>query len=217
MATAKEIFINPVEDPDLRALSLRFLDLNNRDDLATIRRAYVQTRSPELQFAIEEAFLDVSDELYESLHSSSGSVASIIQLAPERGCAQPPDNRITFATRFYSTRAFNKRGAVVITGCMVLKDIQSGQRFEINNAKGIGGHYGALDGVLLFQLDQISGFPAGVYTLGMEYAHQFNHIPNAGEVEDEPSIGHTVTITLSDSPKGKTLSIPANGGVKKLQ
>ncbi len=217
LATAKAIFNNPAENADLRALALKFLDLNNQEDVTNIQRVYRQTHSPELQFAIEEAFLDVSDELYESLHSSSGSVASIIQLAPERGCVQPPDNRIIFVTRFYSTRAFNERGAVVITGRMVLKNIKSGQRFEIKNAKGMGGHYGVLDGVLLFQLDQLSDLPAGVYILGMEYAHQFNHIPNAGEVEDVPSVSHTVAVTISDSPGGKSLSIPAEGDVEKPQ
>jgi hypothetical protein len=203
LATAKVIFNHPVEDSDLRALSLNFLDLNSRDDVANIRRVYWQTHSPELQFAIEQTFLGVSDELYESLHPSSGPVASIIQLAPEHGCVQPPDNQITFLTRFYSTRVFNERGAVVTAGRIALKNIRSGQRFEIKNVKGMGGHYGSLDGVLLFRLDQLSDFPAGVYTLGMEYAHQFNHLPSVGDVEDVPSVGHTVTITIIDSPEGK--------------
>jgi hypothetical protein len=209
LATAKEIFNNPAEDADLRALSLRFLDLNNPSNVADVRSVYRQTHSPELQFAIEQAFLEVSDELYQSLHPSSGPVASIIQLAPEHGCVQPPDNQITFLTRFYSTRAFNQRGAVVITGRMLLKNIKSGQRFEIKNDKGMGGHYGVLDGVLLFRLNQLSDFPAGVYTLGMEYAHQFNHVPSVGEVEDVPSVGHAVIITVIDSPGGKSISIPA--------
>ena len=208
LATAKAIFNNPLENPDLRALGLSLLDLNSADDVAKIRRVYRQTRSPMLQFAIEQTFLEVSDELYESLLPSSGPVASIIQLAPEHGCVQPPDHQITFLTRFRSTRAFNARGAVVITGRIVLKNIRSGQRFEIKNAQGMGGHYGVLDGVLLFRLDQLSDFPAGVYTLGMEYAHQFNHLPSVGEVEDVPSVGHTATITLVDSPQGKSLSIP---------
>jgi hypothetical protein len=150
---------NPAEDADLRRLSLRFLDLNNPSNVADVRSVYRQTHSPELQFAIEQAFLEVSDELYQSLHPCSGPAASIIQLAPEHGCVQPPDNQVTFLKRFYSTRAFNQRGAVVITGRMVLKNIKSGQRFEIKNAKGMGGHYGVLDGLLLFRLNQLSDFP----------------------------------------------------------
>jgi hypothetical protein len=208
VAIAKSIFNNPAEDADLRALSLRFLDLNNPSDVAHIRRVYRQAHSPELQFAIEQAFLEVSDELYQSLHPSSGPVASIIQLAPEGGCVQTPHNEITFLIRFYSTRAFNNRGAVVTASRIVLKNTKSGQSFELKNVRSMGGHYGSLDGVLVFGLDQLSDIPAGVYRLGMEYAHQFNHLPSVGGVDEVPSVGHTITVAVSDSPRGKRVSIP---------
>jgi hypothetical protein len=217
LATAKAIFNNPGEDSDLRALSLQFFDLNNPDNVADIRRVYTHTRSPELQFAIEQALLEVSDELYQSLRPSSGPVASIIELAPEHGCVRPPDNRMTFVIRFYSTRAYNDRGAVVITGRTVLKDIKSGQSYVLKNVRSIGGHYGTLDGVLLFRLDKLSDFPAGVYTLGMEYAHQFNHLPSAREVQEVPSAGHTITVAITDSPNGKQLSIPPPGTILSLR
>jgi hypothetical protein len=206
IATSKAIFEDPVEDSQLRALSLGFLDLRNPRNVADIQRAYKKTRSPQLHFAIEQAFLDVSDELYQSLHSPSGPVASIVQLAPEHGCAQPPDNQITFVNRFYSTRAFNARGSVVTAGRIVLKNTKSGQSYEAKNVRSIGGQYGTLDGVLLFRLDQLSDFPLGVYTLGMEYAHQFNVLYSP--YDDVPSIGHTITIAITDSPNGKSLSIP---------
>jgi hypothetical protein len=208
-ATANAIFNNATEDSDLRALSLRFLDLSNPNNVADMPRVYGQTHSSKLQFAIEQAFLEVSDELYQSLHPSSGPVASIIQLAPEHGCAQPPDNQITFVIRFYSTRAFNDRGAVVIAGRIVLKSIKSGQSLELKNVRSMGGHYGSLEGVLLFRLDQLSEFSAGIYTLGMEYAHQFNHLPSVGDVDEVPSVGHTITVAITDSPSGKRLSIPS--------
>ena len=150
----------------------------------------------------------MSDELYQSLRPSSGPVASIIQLAPEHGCVQLPRNQIVFLTRFYSTRAFNDRGSVVTAGQMVLKNTKSGQRFEIKNSRSMGGWWGSLNGVLAFALDQVSDFPAGIYTLGMEYAHQFNHLPSVGDVDEVPSVGHTVTIAVIDSSEGKRLSIP---------
>jgi hypothetical protein len=209
LSTAKVIFNNPAEDADLRALCLRFLDLNDRGIIADIKRVYGQTRSPELQFAIEQAFLEVSDELYQSLHPSSGPVASIIRLAPEHACVHPPNNQIVFLARFYSTRAFNNRGSVVSSGRTILKNINSGQRFEIKNARSIGSSWSTLDGVLVFALDQLSDFPAGVYTLGMEYAHQFVYeVPTVGFVNDVPSIGHTITVAIIDSPGGKRLDIP---------
>jgi hypothetical protein len=211
VATAKSIFNNSSEGADLRALSLRFLDLNDPNNVADIQRVHRETHSPELQFAIEQAFLDLSDELYQSLHPLSGPVASIIQLAPEHGCAQPPDNQITFVIRFYSTRAFNDRGAVVVTGRIVLKNAKSGQSFELKNVRSMGGHYGSLDGVLLFRLDQLSDLPAGVYTLGMEYAHQFNHLPSVGDGDEVPSVGHTIAVAITDSPNGKRLSLPLAG------
>jgi hypothetical protein len=208
IATAKAIFNDPAENAELRSLSLSFLDLDNPQNVKDIQQVYAHTRSSELQFAIEQAFVDVSDTLYNSLNPSSGPVASIVQLAPQNGCVQPPDNQITFIIRFYSTRAFNERGAVVITGRIVLKNIKSGQSFELKNVRSMGYHYGSLDGVLLFRLDQLSDFSAGVYTLGMEYAHQFNHLPSVGDVDEVPSVGHTITIAITDSPDGKRLSIP---------
>jgi hypothetical protein len=209
LAAAKAIFNNPAEDADLRALCLRFLDFNNRDNISDIQRVYGQTHSPKLQFAIEQTFLEVSDELYQSLHPSSGPVASIIQLAPEHGCIQSPNHQIVFLAHFYSTRAFNNRGAVVTAGRMVLKNTKSGQRFELKNPLSTGGHWSVLDGVLIFTLDQLSDFPTGEYTLGMEYAHQFAYeVPSAGDVDEVPSVGYTITVAIIDSPDGKRLAIP---------
>jgi len=210
LATAKAIFNDPVEDAHLRALSLGFLDLNDPGNVENIRRVYREAHSAELQFAIEQAFLEVSDQLYRSLHSSSGPVASIIEAAPEHGCVQPPDNQVIFLARFYSTRAFNDRGSVVTAARIVLKNVKSGQRFEVKNARSMGGYWSTLDGVLVFALDQVSEVPIGIYTLGMEYAHQFAfEVPSVGFVNDVPSVGHTMTVAIADSQDGKRISLPA--------
>jgi len=99
----------------------------------------------------------------------------------------------------------------------VLKNTKSGQSFELKNVRSMGGHYGSLDGVLLFRLDQLSDFPAGVYTLGMEYAHQFNHLPRFGEVAEVPSAGYTVTVAITDSSSGKHLSIRPGGPIRSAR
>ena len=212
VATAKALFHNAGENADLRALGLRFLDLNRPDNVADILRVYRQTHSPELQFAIEQNFLEVSDALYQSLHSSSGPVASIIQLAPEHGCVQPPDSQIVFVARFYSTRAFNSEGAAVSVGHVVLRNSKTGESFDLENRKklrSMGGYWSTLDGVLIFALDQLSDFPAGTYTLGMEYRHN-----GANEIQ---SVGHTITVAIIDSSDGKRLSIPlADNKNKKM-
>jgi hypothetical protein len=132
---------------------------NNRGNIADIQRVYRRTHSPDLQFAIEQTFLEVSDELYQGLHASGGPVASIVQLASEHGCVQPPNNQLVFLTHFYSTRAFNDRGSVVGAGRMVLKNTKSGQRFELKNARSMGIYWSTLDGTLIFALDQLSEFP----------------------------------------------------------
>lgn len=209
LATAKAIFNSPPENADLRALSLGFLDLNNRDNVADVHRVYGQTHSPGLQYAIERAFLEVSDALYQTLHAADGPVASIIQPAPEHGCIQPPDNQIVFVTHFYSTRAFNSEGAVVSAGHVVLRNLKTARRIDLKNPaqsfdhpnlRFMGGYWSTLDGVLVFALDQLSDFSAGTYTLGMEYRHEM-----AKEVQ---SVGHTTTVTIVDTPNGKHLSIP---------
>ncbi len=210
VATAKAIFNDPAEYDELRALSLPFLDLDNRDNVEDIRLVYGQTRSPELQFAIERAFLQVSDELYQSLHSQSGPVASLVQLAPEHGCVQPPSNQIVFLARFYSTRAFNREGAAVAAGHVVLRNSQTRQRFELRNHQNLelmGGYYSIFDGVLIFALDQLSNVPAGTYTLGMEYQHDSKKVQ---------SVGHPITVSIIDSHDGKHLSIPPSDNLKKL-
>jgi hypothetical protein len=83
----------------------------------------------------------------------------------------------------------------VRTFCIFLRELSSRQRRSpaLHCA-------GSLDEVLLFRLGQLSDFPAGVYTLEMEYAHQFNHLP---------SVGHTITVAITNSPSGKRLSIPS--------
>ena len=200
IALAKAIFEDPAENAELRGLSLQFLDLDDPQNVEDIRQVYVRTKLPELQFAIEQAFVDVSDELYQSLNPSSGPVASIVQLAPQNGCVQPPANDIVFLIRFYATRAFNRQGAAVIAGHVVLKNTKTGQTFDLKNVRGLGGHYSVLDGVLMFALDQLADFPAGNYTLGMEY----RQASGAGS----PSVGHTVAIDITDGPGGKRLSVP---------
>ena len=213
LATTNAIFNNQREDPELRALSVRFFDLNDEANITNFKRIYSETHSPQLQFAIEQAFLDVSDELYQSLQPSSGAVASIVQLAPEHGCVQPPDNEIAFMTRFYSTRAFNNRGAAITAGRIVLINTKSGQHFDLNKVKSRGGHWGTLDGVLVFSVEQLPDLPAGVYTLAMEYAHRSNRqAPSAGLANDALSVGHGISVAVIDSPDGKRLSIPASDG-----
>lgn len=209
LAITKAIFNNRREDAELRALSLRFLDLNNEGNVTNIKRVYRQTHSPELQFAIERAFLAVSDELYQSLHSSSGPVASIIQLAPEHGCVQPPDNQVVFVMRFYFARAFKYRGDVRFATRIMLIDRKSGQRFELKKLRSLGGYEGALDGAFVFSLDQLPDLPAGVYKLAMEYAHRSaDQAVSAGLPNGVLSVGHGITVTVLDSPNGKRLFIP---------
>jgi hypothetical protein len=205
---AKTIFNDPAEDPTLRALSVRFFDLEDSADIAELRSAYVNARSSELQFAIERAFIERSDDLYLSLHAASGSVASIIELVPEHGCVQEASDHLNFAIRFYATKAYNDRGSVVTSSRIVLNNVHSGEKFIVEHVATVGGGYGVLDGVLVVQFPELSAIPGGTYTLGVEYAHQFGHLPNPREVQEKPNAGHTITVTITDSPEGKRLSVP---------
>jgi hypothetical protein len=205
---AKTIFEDPTEDPSLRALCVRFFDFDDSADVADMRRVYADTRSPRLQFGIEQALIEHSDNLYLSLHPASGSVASIVELAPEHGCAQPPYDQLNFAIRFQAIKAYNDRGSVVSSSQIILKNIKSDQNFVVERGEIVGGEYGVLDGILVFQLRELSKIPEGTYTLGMEYAHQFGHLPSPGEVQEKPNAGHTITVTINDSPQGKRLTVP---------
>lgn len=106
---------------------------------------------------------------------------------------------------------------MVIAGRIVLKNIKSGQGSELKSVASMGGHYGSLDGVSVFRLNQLSDIPAGVYRLGMEYAHQFNHLPSLGDLDDIPSVGHAITIAITDSSSGKYLSIPPRDSIRPVR
>jgi hypothetical protein len=82
-------------------------------------------------------------------------------------------------------------------------------QFPVTTVSSMGGYWSTLDGALIFALDQLSDFPAGTYTLGMEYRHN-----GANEIQ---SVGHTITVAIIDSPGGKRLSIPlADNKNKKM-
>ena len=73
----------------------------------------------------------------------------------------------------------------------------------------MGGYWSTLNGVLIFGLNQLPDLPAGLYTLGMEYAHQFAYeVPSVGSVYDVPSVGHTITVAITESEYGKRISVP---------
>ena len=146
VAAATAIFENEKEDARLRSLCLQFLDLNEVKSPAGIRRVYARTRSEELKFAIEESFLKVSEELYQSLHSPGGPLVSIIEVVPESGCVRSTSDKVAFVLKYHVTKNFHyARSSYDVTRHLVLRNTKTPMSFAQSIAPKNIWHIGGWD------------------------------------------------------------------------
>jgi hypothetical protein len=202
VAAARAVFHNQKEDARLRSVCLQFLDLNEVKNLADIRKLYARTRSEELKFAIEESFLKVSEELYQSLHSPGGPLVSIIEVVPESGCVRSASDKVAFVLKYHVTKNFHyAESSYDVTRHLVLRNTKTPLSFALSiaprNIWHIGGWDGGNNGEVVFELHQLSDIPSGKYTLGVEYT-----IDNK-----DLSTGHTVAIAIAGTSGAKEASV----------
>ncbi|HLY16630.1 MAG TPA: hypothetical protein VKR61_05370 [Bryobacteraceae bacterium] len=196
-STARTIFDAESENGRLRGLCLQFLDLGEPENVADVRRVYARTPSQELRFDIEEALLDASDALYESLHPPGGPVASLVALAPEAGCQKAAAGKIMFVAD-YDTRQDFFEQSLSARRYFVLTDLRTGQRVILESQQTSNAGRRGQDCI---EFSRSSDLRAGDYSLAFEYSHN----------GDIVSTGYKLRLAVTNTPAGKVLSAkPAN-------
>lgn len=193
---AKSIFDDESQDDHLRSLCLQFIPLDQPARAADVKQVYSRTRSEELRFAIEEAFLELSDTLYEGLNPPGGPVASVIVVAPERGCVKATGDNIAFVARYHERKDFHDRSGRAGYPRFVLTNVRTNQRF-IPKFSQLLGWGGVRNGEMTFEISQPLDLPVGDYTIAPEFSRD-------GEVI---SIGHKRMVVIRDTPRGRRLSL----------
>ncbi len=195
--TSQSIFEDESEDSELRALAIRFLSIDqpasqtSPETLNLIRRVYNHTISNQVRYAVEDAFLTVSNELYDSLHSSTGPITSIILPQPVSGCMKVASGAMVIRSEYHERKDFPERGFTQST--IILTDVQTGKRTPIQNARLVSGFSTVSYGQSGFEISPPSDLMPGAYSLGSEYTFQ-------GKLF---STGHTMLVNVVRSPTGQ--------------
>ena len=192
-AAARAIFDAEPEDGHLRSLCVQFLDLDVPEVVARVKRVYARTQSQELLFAIEEAFLEISDALYRSLEPPGGPVASRVALAVKTRWQKAGAGKIRFAAEYYMRQDFRQR-SMRARRYFVLTNLQTRQRtvFETNQLWNSG-----RNGEDWIELSQRSDLPAGNYSLAFEFSDD-------GKVL---SSGYKLRFAVGDTTTGRWISV----------
>jgi hypothetical protein len=196
-ATSKAIFDRRSENAHLRAHCVQFLSLDDPAVLSDVKQVYQQTSSPELRFAIEKAFLDVSDVLYQSLKPRGGPVASRISPAEECGCARLTHKSIAFAAEYRESQQFHQQNQFTIIPHPAITELHTGRRIVFKDIHNLGGWSSVLDGQFQFEFRTLSHVPAGNYLLSLEYADGNKIV----------STGYGPKLSIRETHQGKVLSI----------
>jgi hypothetical protein len=194
--TSQRIFDDASQSSKLRALCLQFLPLDRLEILADVKSVYGQTASAELRFAIEKAFLSVSDTLYESLNSPGGPVASRLSLAPQCGCTMAAHRSVTFQVEYRERQELVKSLGFIFPQ-PGLTNLSTGQHFALQDIRTRGGWNGAFDGQFEFDLGTISGLPTGNYSVAPDFVRNQKIL----------STGYGLKVSIRETPRGKELVI----------
>ena len=192
---AKAIFDDDQQDGRLRSLCLRFIPLDQPAMAADARRVYARARSEELRFAIEEACLEISDGLYEGLKPPGGPVASVIVVAPERGCIKATGDNIAFLERYHERKDFHESGGTAGYPRFVLANLRTNQRF-VPRFSQLSGWSSLRNGEMMFEFSLPLDVPSGDYTVTPEFSRN----------DEVISTGHKLMVAIRDTPAGRRLA-----------
>jgi hypothetical protein len=198
---SKSIFDDPSQDARLRALTLQFLALDDAGIVADVKRVYAHTPSAELRFAIEKAFLGVSDALYESLKPPGGPVSSSIHLGQTCGCTRLPNGGVSFVTDYRERKDFQIREGAFFNPHPAITNLRTGQHMVVQDLHSLGGWQSELEGHFEFELATLSSIPNGNYRLALEYSRDNKVL----------STGYGLQLSIRETRKGKKLSIRNSG------
>jgi hypothetical protein len=195
------------ENPVLRGRCAGLLDLGDSGQTAGAARVWASTRSGEVKFAIEVAFLRHSDADYKRLQPSVGPVTTIVRSWPDRWPVQTvPDGKIRFWGTSHLSRAFLEAYEHDMTSPdkvnfgFTLKNraTQKQLRFRLQDISDTGdSRYGYVD------LDRETALPAGHYALAFIYTWD-------GKVV---SSGHGMDIRVVASKAGNVIEAPPSSSM----
>jgi hypothetical protein len=199
-ATARKIFDDKSENGNLRGLCLEFL-LDQAGILDHARRVYAHTHAAALRFLIEKIFLTQGDNVYETLHSPNGAVASIVGPAVFCGCISNEPSATVFLAEWRERSDLHAQFATLesdIDRLPVLTNLKTGQRFVMTNSDDCG-YSSSSDGSgwWQFRLRNLESVPVGSYSIAIEYIAKGSSL----------SSGYKSTVAIRGTPNGKQLTI----------
>lgn len=172
LALSKHIFDDSREDPQLRGLCLQFLDLKLPANVADVRRVYRQVHADELRFAIEKAFADENADLFASLDSPSGPVASRVFVPRLCGCTKPEAGKLQIREEYDQPQAqvegMRHNNVYIEEALPMMINTKTGIATKIEGLKTIGGWTGEGDGQLEYSLPQATTVPLGRYKIALQ-------------------------------------------------
>jgi len=198
---AKAIFENDSEDGNLRGLSLEFL-LDQPGILDEARKIYRQTGSSTLRFMIEELFLAHADSEYDTLHSPSGPVASIVGHVETCGCVAQSATSPLFVAEFFWRKnvQFGGTPGTVVRRTLLLTKTDTGQQFWLEHYDEAGYSISAGSSWIRFTLNHLDNIPAGDYFLALQ----------SRDGEKIVSTGYSTRVTIRETPQGKRATAEPN-------
>ena len=191
---AKAIFDNAKENAELRSLCLEFLPLDDAKARANVKQVYAESHSSQLRFAVEDAFLKVSNALYQTLNGPGGPATSIVTPAGPGNCARPTPGNTAFVMKYRQRQDFHD-AAMFARWQYVLTNIETGQRIAPADIRQLGGWSGMYDGEGWFELARASYLPPGNYKLSYEILRE-------GKVV---SAGYPLEISVRDASNGRVI------------
>lgn len=167
---ARSVFSDPGDDPVLRGMCLRFLDLNEPANVALATKIYKAAKSDALRFEIEDALLHKSDQLFLDLAPPSREAASIVGIEPRPSCAPAvlPEPMFfgLYRQHGYHSETFQRRTDV--DESTVLIDRRTGKTFVVKEA----GYGSSSEGTGWgqFGIQKLDEIPTGEYSIEIQFS-----------------------------------------------
>ena len=134
-AAAKKIVDDDSDRSHLRAMCVHLLRVADPEIIGDLKHVHSRTSSSELRFAIEDAFLDISDDVYLSLNPQGGPIASIVQLSSNDSCGKAPTGKLAFIANVHEDQGYATAfGAVALASRPERGAIQQQVKFVLTNA-----------------------------------------------------------------------------------
>ena len=195
---SKRVFDDETDDPQLRGFSLHFVDLTLPANVDDVRRVYTATSSDELRFAIEKAFANVSGELYASLHSPGGPVASRVSISNHCGCAKAEPDKMQVLEEYQEpadkVEALRHANFYIEGVRPMMINAKTGAATKIEGVTLIGGWTSLANGELQFALPRKTALPTGRYKIALQ-------VPG----EDGFKIGYGVAVIVRETAAGNQI------------